>query len=266
MASLASCAPPGAARCRSTRSRRTAAAAPRVDLDGGTLFVAEGIFAPEIVAACREEGLLAAAYCITQHPLVTFWRRLSRDLREHRKPPLVLVRRGYALARDQRRVVSHALKQGCRRVRATRGTRDPGVRRAPPRSPWSRREAAPAGRRSCGAATLVMARDWSAAGYAAQVRRPWRTASPTRPVRCTSPSRLPGRHRRRLAGAVAARPRHPAVGRGPRAGLVRAGATAPGRCGSDAASGRDCSRMRRRRRPPSRCSWATACCRATSCW
>ena len=87
-----------------------------VDLDGATLFVAEGIFAPEIVAACREEGLLAAAYCITQHPLVTFWRRLSRDLREHRKPPLVLVRRGYALARDQRRVVSHALKQGCRRA------------------------------------------------------------------------------------------------------------------------------------------------------
>lgn len=87
-----------------------------VDLRGSTRFVAEGIFAPDVVAACREEGLLAAAYCITQHPLVTFWRRLSRDLREHRKPPLMLVRRGYALARDQRRVVSHALRQGCRRA------------------------------------------------------------------------------------------------------------------------------------------------------
>ena len=53
-------------------------------------FVAEGIFAPEVVAACRDEGMLAAAYCITQHPVVTFWRRLTRDLREHRKPPLVL--------------------------------------------------------------------------------------------------------------------------------------------------------------------------------
>ena len=41
-----------------------------------------------------EAGLLAAAYCVRQHPLVTFWRRLTRDLREHRKPPLVLVRRG----------------------------------------------------------------------------------------------------------------------------------------------------------------------------
>ena len=87
-----------------------------VDLDGSPLFVAEGIFAPEVVATCRDEGLLAAAYCITQHPLVTFWRRLTRDLREHRKPPLMLVRRGVALMRDQQRVVAHALRQGCRRA------------------------------------------------------------------------------------------------------------------------------------------------------
>ena len=87
-----------------------------VDLGGSPLFVAEGIFAPEVVATCREEGLLAAAYCITQHPLVTFWRRLTRDLREHRKPPLVLVRRGMALMRDQQRVVAHALRQGCRKA------------------------------------------------------------------------------------------------------------------------------------------------------
>ncbi len=87
-----------------------------VDLGGSTLFVAEGIFAPEVVAACREQGMLAAAYCITQHPLVTFWRRLTRDLHEHRKPPLVLLRRGTALMRDQQRVVAHALRQGCRRA------------------------------------------------------------------------------------------------------------------------------------------------------
>ena len=87
-----------------------------VDLDGSPLFVAEGIFAPEVVAACRDEGMLAAAYCITQHPLVTFWRRLTRDLREHRKPPLVLVRRGLALMRDQQRVVAHAVRQGCRKA------------------------------------------------------------------------------------------------------------------------------------------------------
>lgn len=77
------------------------------------LFVAEGIFAQEVVSSCREAGLLAAAYCVRQHPLVTFWRRLTRDLREHRKPPLVLVRRGFALLRDQRRVVAGAVARGC---------------------------------------------------------------------------------------------------------------------------------------------------------
>jgi uridine kinase len=84
-----------------------------LDLAGSPLVVAEGIFAPEVVAGVREAGLLAAAYCIRQHAAVTFWRRLTRDLREHRKPPLVLVRRGLALLRDQRRVVDHAVTLGC---------------------------------------------------------------------------------------------------------------------------------------------------------
>jgi uridine kinase len=83
-------------------------------LDGAAYFAAEGIFAQDVVAACRERGLLAAAYCVRQHPVVTFWRRLSRDLREHRKPPLVLVRRGLALLHDQRRVVEDAVAKGCR--------------------------------------------------------------------------------------------------------------------------------------------------------
>ena len=87
-----------------------------VDLGGSTRFVAEGIFAPDVVAACRAEGMLEAAYCITQHPLVTFWRRLTRDLREHRKPPLMLVRRGMALMQDQQQVVARAVRQGCRRA------------------------------------------------------------------------------------------------------------------------------------------------------
>jgi uridine kinase len=84
-----------------------------VDLGGARLFVAEGIFAQEVVAACRTHDVLAAALCLRQHPLVTFWRRLTRDLREHRKPPLVLVRRGWALMRDQRRVIADAAARGC---------------------------------------------------------------------------------------------------------------------------------------------------------
>ena len=89
----------------------------QLDLGEQRLFVAEGIFAQEVVPACRARGQLAAAYCVRQHPMVTFWRRLTRDLREHRKPPLVLLRRGLALLRDQRRVVDHAVALGCRAVK-----------------------------------------------------------------------------------------------------------------------------------------------------
>ena len=84
-----------------------------LSLDGAALVVAEGIFAHLVVQPLRDAGLLAAAYCLRQHPLVTFWRRLTRDLREHRKPPLVLVRRGLALAHDQRRLVAEAVSLGC---------------------------------------------------------------------------------------------------------------------------------------------------------
>lgn len=87
-----------------------------LELGSERLFVAEGIFAQEVVPRSRDEGWLAEAYCVRQHPAVTFWRRLDRDLRERRKPPLVLVRRGLALLRDQRRVVARAVTLGCRPV------------------------------------------------------------------------------------------------------------------------------------------------------
>ena len=87
-------------------------------LDDSPLVVAEGIFAHHVVEPLRAAGLLGAAFCLRQHPVVTFWRRLTRDLREHRKPPLVLVRRGIALARDQRRIVAAAVAAGCTAVSA----------------------------------------------------------------------------------------------------------------------------------------------------
>ena len=88
----------------------------RLDLGEHLLFVAEGLFAQDVVPHCANAGLLAAAYCVRQHSAVTFWRRLTRDLRERRKPPVVLVRRGWALLRDQRRVVDDAVAKGCRPV------------------------------------------------------------------------------------------------------------------------------------------------------
>ncbi|QNN53690.1 uridine kinase family protein [Nocardioides mesophilus] len=85
----------------------------RFELAGAPLLVAEGIFAQEVVAACRARGILADALCVRNHPAVTFWRRLSRDLREHRKPPLLLVRRGLRLMREEPRIVAHAVQVGC---------------------------------------------------------------------------------------------------------------------------------------------------------
>jgi uridine kinase len=77
-----------------------------IDLQGSSLFVAEGIFAAEIVAACAARGLLAAAYALRRPRIVTYARRLARDLAEHRKPPTVLMRRGFALLRSEPAVLA----------------------------------------------------------------------------------------------------------------------------------------------------------------
>jgi uridine kinase len=85
----------------------------RLELGASTYFVAEGIFAQEIVGECATRGLLGDAICVRHHRLVTFWRRLSRDLREHRKPPHLLLRRGVRLWRAEPRLVARAVELGC---------------------------------------------------------------------------------------------------------------------------------------------------------
>ena len=92
-------------------SRRTGTAS--LDTGGSPLLVAEGIFAAELVAACRRAGVLAAALCLRQPPAVTFWRRLARDLSESRKPPMTLVRRGLRLARAEPTLVARWARLGC---------------------------------------------------------------------------------------------------------------------------------------------------------
>ncbi len=84
-----------------------------LDLAGAPFVVTEGIFAQEVVQACQARGVLAEAICVRNHRTVTFWRRLTRDLRERRKHPLVLLHRGIALLRDEPRVVAHAVDLGC---------------------------------------------------------------------------------------------------------------------------------------------------------
>ena len=76
-------------------------------------FIAEGLFAPVIVDACREAGILDAAICLRRHRMITFVLRLTRDLREGRKSPWVLVRRGWRLMQDEPRVVAEAVSHGC---------------------------------------------------------------------------------------------------------------------------------------------------------
>jgi uridine kinase len=83
-----------------------------VDVGDAPLVVAEGIFAAELVAACADADILADALCLTLRPAVTFWRRLVRDLRESRKPPLTLVRRGLALLRAEPAVVARQVSLG----------------------------------------------------------------------------------------------------------------------------------------------------------
>lgn len=88
----------------------------RVELGEARAFLAEGLFAPELVAPCRAAGLRPEALYLDRPRTVTFVLRLIRDLREHRKPPLVLLRRGLALWRAEPAMRTRALNAGCRPV------------------------------------------------------------------------------------------------------------------------------------------------------
>ena len=87
-----------------------------IKLGDHKLFIAEGIFASELVAPLLEEGLLADAVCIARSPLRNAWFRLLRDLAEARKTVPVLLFRGARLAREAPAKVRQWLSQGCRRV------------------------------------------------------------------------------------------------------------------------------------------------------
>ncbi|MEV4413008.1 ATP-binding protein [Catellatospora sp. NPDC049609] len=83
-------------------------------LDGAPLFFAEGIFAADLVEACTKADVLADALALRRPRTVTFARRLVRDLAEHRKPPMVLVRRGLRLWREDPLVLGRQSALGCR--------------------------------------------------------------------------------------------------------------------------------------------------------
>ncbi len=76
------------------------------------LFIAEGVFAAEIVGRCRELGVLADALCLNRGPVRTFRRRFLRDLKEGRKSVPFLLRRGWRLMRAERSIVARQVALG----------------------------------------------------------------------------------------------------------------------------------------------------------
>jgi uridine kinase len=95
----------------------------QLSLDGFPVFIAEGIFAAEIVEACREEDILADALCLWRPRAQTFWFRLLRDLGEARKPPMTLLRRGLNHFRNEPAMVADLTRKGARKVRVDEAER-----------------------------------------------------------------------------------------------------------------------------------------------
>ncbi|WP_199521708.1 uridine kinase family protein [Jiangella anatolica] len=92
---------------------RTVGAEP-FSVGAAPVFVAEGLFAADIVDACKARGILADAIVLHRRPWKNFLRRLVRDLAEHRKPPLTLLRRGRQLMRAEREIVERQRALGAR--------------------------------------------------------------------------------------------------------------------------------------------------------
>ena len=85
---------------------------------GSGPFVAEGIFAPLLVAVLRSEGVLLDAIVVTRDPWKNFLRRAARDLKERRKPPGTVLRRGWALYHREPDIVAAAVAAGARPLSA----------------------------------------------------------------------------------------------------------------------------------------------------
>lgn len=103
-------------------SRRTGGTV--LEAGDARVVVAEGIFAAELVAACRREGILADAICLARPRVMTFWFRFLRDVAESRKPLPTLVRRGWGLMRAEPALVRRWVDLGCRPVAPAQAERD----------------------------------------------------------------------------------------------------------------------------------------------
>lgn len=95
-----------------SRSQRTGVR--RLDVSRSRVLVAEGIFATQVLGAVQAAGLPVEAIWLDRSPPANFLRRLGRDLRERRKAPAILVRRGLVLYRSEPALRRSALVAGFR--------------------------------------------------------------------------------------------------------------------------------------------------------
>lgn len=94
-----------------------------LDMGSSRVLLAEGIFAPPLLAAARAAGLPVEALWLARHRTTNFARRLARDLREKRKTPTVLLRRGAAIFRSEPQLAREAMAAGFRPVGMREATR-----------------------------------------------------------------------------------------------------------------------------------------------
>ncbi|MGX7829237.1 uridine kinase family protein [Actinokineospora sp. 24-640] len=91
----------------------------RVIAAGAPAFIAEGLFADQIVAGCQAAGVLGDALVLAPSGTRTFIRRFARDVAESRKGLPLLVRRGLRLWREHSDVVRRCETAGMRRCEPT---------------------------------------------------------------------------------------------------------------------------------------------------
>lgn len=91
-------------------SRRTGSRT--VEMGEATMIVAEGIFAIDALRPALERGIHAEGLWLDRSRTANFSRRLVRDLKERRKTPTVLLRRGAALYRGEPGLRKAALAAG----------------------------------------------------------------------------------------------------------------------------------------------------------
>ena len=104
-----------------SRSRRVGSRV--LEMGSSRVLLAEGIFAPPLLAAARAARLPVEALWLARHRSTNFSRRLVRDLKEKRKAPTLLLRRGVALYRSEPQLLREAMQAGFRPVGMREATR-----------------------------------------------------------------------------------------------------------------------------------------------